>query len=193
VLRRPIETAALIGQLTSPIGLPGMEHWMVPGSENPCELLALILFDLQPRSSNLLGPPWREVETRYVCRMSRFFQVVLASSRTITVSERKKAPYCCSNWRRRVVIEKWSVEYNTKKPHSALGSKSIFTAHGCDIKTLSLLLGLKPWLDHADTNEIAGNYPATPKRIGLPNERDGTKRAPFMPKAGGTSQSAVTG
>jgi hypothetical protein len=53
------------------------------------------------------------------------------------------------------------VEYNTKKPHSALGSKSIFTAHGCDIKTLSLLLGLKPWLGHADTNEIAGNYPAT--------------------------------
>ena len=83
------------------------------------------------------------------------------------------------------MIEKWSMEYNTKKPHSALGSKSIFAAHGCDIKTLSLLLGLKPWLGYAGTNEIAGNYPATPKRIGLPNERDGTKRAPFMPKAGG--------
>jgi hypothetical protein len=33
------------------------------------------------------------------------------------------------------VIEKWRVEYNTKRSHSApLGSKSIFTAHGCDIK-----------------------------------------------------------
>jgi putative transposase len=52
-----------------------------------------------------------------------------------------------------IVIEKWRVEYNTKRPHSALGyrppapaacspwgSKSNFTAHGCGIKTLSLLL-----------------------------------------------------
>ena len=52
-----------------------------------------------------------------------------------------------------IVIENWRVQYNTKRPHSALGyrppapaacsprgGKSKFTAHGCDIKTLSLLL-----------------------------------------------------
>jgi hypothetical protein len=51
------------------------------------------------------------------------------------------------------VIENWRVEYNTKRPHSALGyrppapaacgpwgRKSNFTAHGRGIKTLSLLL-----------------------------------------------------
>ena len=36
-----------------------------------------------------------------------------------------------------IVIETWRVEYNTKRPHSPLGSKSNFTAHGCDIKTLT--------------------------------------------------------
>jgi putative transposase len=51
-----------------------------------------------------------------------------------------------------VVIEKLRVEFNMKRPHSALdyrppvprpvipGTKSIFKAHSCDIKTLSLLL-----------------------------------------------------
>ena len=52
-----------------------------------------------------------------------------------------------------IVIEKWRVNYNTKRPHSALGyrppcpaacspwgAQSIFTAHGCDIKPLSLHL-----------------------------------------------------
>ena len=49
-----------------------------------------------------------------------------------------------------IVIEKWRVEYNTRRPHSALGyrppapaacspwaTKSRFTAHGCDINSLT--------------------------------------------------------
>ena len=38
-----------------------------------------------------------------------------------------------------VVIEKWRVDYNTKRLHKApLGSKFVFTVHDYDIKTLSL-------------------------------------------------------
>jgi hypothetical protein len=51
-----------------------------------------------------------------------------------------------------VVIEKWRVEYNTKRPHSPLGSKSIFTAHGCDIKTLTSL-GLTNQAGHLLTRQ----------------------------------------
>jgi transposase InsO family protein len=44
-----------------------------------------------------------------------------------------------------IVIENWRVEYNTKRPHAALGYRPPapaynFTAHGCNIKILSLLL-----------------------------------------------------
>jgi hypothetical protein len=40
-----------------------------------------------------------------------------------------------------IVIEKWRVNYNTKRPHSApLGTESLFTAHGCNIK-----LSHSPW------------------------------------------------
>jgi len=39
-----------------------------------------------------------------------------------------------------VVIEKWRVDYNTKRWHNALGSKFVFTVHDYDIKTLSLQL-----------------------------------------------------
>ena len=48
-----------------------------------------------------------------------------------------------------IVIEKWRVEYNTRRPHSALGyrppapaacspwaTKPKFTAHGCDVNSL---------------------------------------------------------
>jgi hypothetical protein len=40
-----------------------------------------------------------------------------------------------------VVIEKWRVDYNTKRWHKApFGSKFVFTVHDYDIKTLSLQL-----------------------------------------------------
>ena len=65
-----------------------------------------------------------------------------------------------------IVIENWRVEYNTKRPHSALGYRPpapaacspwgvnpTFTAHGCDIKILSLLLGLTNQAGH-DLHEL---------------------------------------
>ena len=71
-----------------------------------------------------------------------------------------------------IVIEKWRVAYNTKRPHSALGYRPpapaacspwggafIFAAHGCDINSLTSP-GLKPRAGHFHRSGTPPAHPA---------------------------------